>query len=308
MTTAPPKLRDVLGLGCAAVDDLLYVPSYPPADGKVRVTRHERACGGLTGAALVAAARLGALCGYAGCLGEDEASRLIAQNFEREGVAVSHAPHPEGAAVIRSTIIVTQKTGSRSIFYEAEGMIGAHPTLPEEEVICTSKVLLIDHYGMEGNLRAVRIARATGVPVVADFEDDAVPLFGEVMELVDHLILSEEFARRITRQLDAAQAARTLWNPQRSAVVVTCGAKGCWSVSEKDGMAPRHHPAFPVTAKNTTGCGDVFHGAYAAAMARGDSLDNRLAFASAAAALKASWRDIPDLRAVQEFLSKHHEH
>lgn len=53
-------MLDVLGLGCAAVDDLLYVPAYPPADAKVQVRRRESQCGGLTGNALVAAARLAA--------------------------------------------------------------------------------------------------------------------------------------------------------------------------------------------------------------------------------------------------------
>ncbi|MCX7826923.1 MAG: PfkB family carbohydrate kinase, partial [Verrucomicrobiae bacterium] len=296
------------GLGCAAVDDLLYVPSYPPSDGKLRVTRHERACGGLTAAALIAAARLGARCAYAGCLGDDDASRFIAQSLQREGVDLSHAPHPDGAAVIRSTIIVAQDTGSRTIFFQAEGMIGAHPTLPAEDVIRASKVLLIDHYGMEGNLRAARIARGAGVAVVADFENEAVPLFEEVLAWVDHLILSEAFACRITRCREPSAAARALWGPQRAAVVVTCGARGCWSVSESSGLQPQHQPAFAVTASNTTGCGDVFHGAYAAALARGDSLEQRLRFASAAAALKASQREIPNLRATQEFLSKHHEH
>ena len=63
---------DVLGLGSVAVDDLLYVPHYPPADAKLQVRRRERQCGGLTATALVAAARLGARCAYAGVLGEDE--------------------------------------------------------------------------------------------------------------------------------------------------------------------------------------------------------------------------------------------
>src|SRR4026207_1746065 len=50
---------DVLGLGCTAVDELLFVDAYPPADGKMRVQRRERHCGGLTATALVAASRLG---------------------------------------------------------------------------------------------------------------------------------------------------------------------------------------------------------------------------------------------------------
>ncbi len=61
---------DILGLGCTAVDDLIYVESYPAADSKVRIRRRERQGGGLTGTALVAAARMGARCQYAGGLGE----------------------------------------------------------------------------------------------------------------------------------------------------------------------------------------------------------------------------------------------
>jgi len=37
---------DILGLGCVAIDDLVYVDAYPPADTKVQVRRRERQCGG----------------------------------------------------------------------------------------------------------------------------------------------------------------------------------------------------------------------------------------------------------------------
>ena len=291
----------MLGLGCVAVDDLLYVPSYPPADGKVRVERTARRFGGLTGAALVTAARLGARCAYGGCMGTDELSQSVAANFSSEGVDVSLAPRlPEGR-VIHATIIVGGDTGSRNIFYEADGPIGAHPELPSAEAIHNAKVLFIDHYGMEGNLRAARAARRVGASVVADFEDDAVPLFDEVLGLVDHLILSEELALRMAGRSSAAEAALALWQPSRSAVIVTCGANGCWSVSEGR-REPHHHPAFKVKAVDTTGCGDVFHGAYAAALARGVPLDARIRFAAAAAALKASQPDIPRLAAVADFM------
>ena len=301
MKLTATKRFDVLGLGCVAVDDLLYVPSYPPADGKVRVERTARRFGGLTGAALVTAARMGARCAYAGCLGTDEFSQSVAANFSGEGVDVSLAPRLPEARVIHATIVVGHDTGSRNIFYEADGQIGAHSALPDDEVIRDSKVLFLDHYGMEGNLRAARAARRAGAAVVADFEDEAVPLFDEVLSLVDHLILSEELALRIARKTDAAEAALALWQPSRAAVIVTCGANGCWSISEGR-REPRHHPAFAVKAADTTGCGDVFHGAYAAVLAHGVPLAERIRFAAAAAALKASQPDIPRLAAVVEFL------
>jgi sugar/nucleoside kinase (ribokinase family) len=296
------KRLDILGLGCTAVDDLLYVPSFPPADTKVRVAHSLRRCGGLTGSALVTAARLGARCAYAGCLGTDEHSERVARNFTGEGVDTSQAPRLPEARVVRSTIVVGTDSGSRNIFYEDEGLIGAHPSLPSEDVIRDSKVLFIDHSGMQGNLRAARMARSAGVAVVADFEDEAAPLFQEVLALVDHLILSAELACRITTESSAAQAARALWQADRSVVLVTSGANGCWSVSAENGLEARHHPAFAVTAADTTGCGDVFHGAYAASLARGDPLQERIRFAAAAAALKAMHGEIPRRPAVEEFL------
>ena len=302
MPHCPEKLFDVLGLGCTAVDDVVCVPRFPAADEKVRVERSFRRSGGLTGAALVTAARLGARAAYAGRLGSDELSQYIADDFRREGVDVSHVPRSPRAGVVRSTIIVGSTTGSRNIFYEVKGLLGAHDSLPAAQVIRASKVLFIDHYGMRGNLRATRIARSAGVGVVADFEDDAVPLFQDVMDKVDHLILSEGFALKITGESSAARAALALWRADRTAVIITCGAKGCWSVSACSGHKARHHPAFRVRAADTTGCGDVFHGAYAASLARGEPLPARIRFAAAAAALKAVRKEIPRLCAVNHFL------
>jgi sugar/nucleoside kinase (ribokinase family) len=298
----------VIGLGCLSVDDLLYVPAYPPADAKTRVTRGQRQCGGLTGTALVAAARLGARCAFAGCLGTDALSDFAAQNFANEGVDTAHAPRLAEARIVRAVIIVSEDTGGRNIFYEIDGLIGAHPTLPSEELIRAARVLFIDQYGMEGNLRAVAIAREAGIPIVADFEADDPRSIEMVMDKVDHLILSESFASRATGIADPVGAARALWRPDRAAVIVTCGAEGCWSVSAPDPTAPRHHPAFRVEVRDTTGCGDVFHGAYAAALAQGECIDRRLRFASAAAALKATQpggqQGIPTRKAVDDFLAE----
>ena len=302
MPHSPEKRFDVLGLGCTAVDEVICVPSFPAVDRKVQVERSFRRSGGLTGAALVTAARLGARCAYAGRLGTDEASQYIAEDFRREGVEVSHAPRSPKACVVHSTIIVGTATGSRNIFFEIKGRLGAHDSLPVAQIIRAARVLFIDHYGMKGNFRAARIARSAGVGIVADFEGDEVPLFQDVLDLVDHLILSEGFALRITRESTSARAALALWRADRAAVIVTCGAEGCWSVSASCGHKAVHYPAFRVRAADTTGCGDVFHGAYAASLARGDALPSRIRFAAAAAALKAAGRVIPRLHAVNRFL------
>lgn len=294
---------DVLGLGCTAVDEVLYVGKFPGDDGKACVQLRARRFGGLTGAALVAAARLGARCAYGGQFGLDKSSQRVRANLIREGIDVSGAPCLEEASVVRSTIIVAQDTGRRNIFFECSGRIGAHPTLPESDFIRAARVLFIDHYGVEGTLRAARLARENDIAVVADLEEDTAPGVEEIMALVDHLIVPASFACRISGASTPDAAATALWREDRAAVVVTCGAEGCWSVSADAGL-PRHHRAFPVAASDTTGCGDVFHGAYAAALARGDALDARIQFASAAAALKAASQDIPHLAEVHALIEK----
>src|SRR5947199_2569853 len=187
-------LWDVLGLGCVAVDDLLYVPAYPPPDSKVRVRRRERQGGGLTGTALVAAARLGARCAFAGVLGNDEDSCFIEDNFRRYGVDTSTVIRRPGARPIRSTIIVDEWGHTRTIFFDLAGSTGADPDAPPAEVIRAARVLFVDHYGVEGMARAARVAREAGLPVVADLERDEQPGFEVLLDLVDHVIVSRAFA------------------------------------------------------------------------------------------------------------------
>lgn len=297
---------DVLGFGAVAVDDLIYIDEYPRADQKVRVRQRERQCGGLTGTALVAAARLGARCGYAGVLGNDELSREAAGALRREGVDLRPCVRRSEARPAHSTILVDQTGNTRTILSSLGGAIGADPDEPDAETIRSAAVLLIDHHGLRGTLRAARIARRSRIPVVADFERDPGPPFQRLLWLADHLVLSERFARELTGA-DPPEAAELLWHPVHAAVVVTCGAHGCWYVSGHDDAA-RHQPAFPVEAVDTTGCGDVFHGAYATALAEGRSIEACVRFASAAASLKAQvrggQRGIPTRQAVEAFLDQ----
>ncbi len=291
---------DILGIGSATVDDLLFVPAFPQQDTKMEILRHERQGGGLCATALVAAARLGARVGFAGVLGHDEISRWVADDLAGEGIDVSQAVYREDAVPIHAHIIV-DPSGSRTILYSVDGRIGADDELPSAEVIQSSRVLFIDDFGTSGNIRAARLARAAGIPIVADFELTDEP---ELLQQVDHLIVSACYAGRVTGTADPGLAARRLWHEQRAAVVVTCGDQGAWYA---DGEAPAHfQAAFRVEPVDTTGCGDVFHGAYAAALTWGLSLDERVRFASATAALKATQpggrKGIPTRAAVEAFL------
>lgn len=274
---------DVLGIGAVAIDDLLAVESYPPADSKATVVRSERRLGGLAANALRAAARLGARCTYAGVLGDDDTSRYAIDALRDGGVDVGPTRIRTGCRPAHSTIILGGD-GTRTVFSDRTGFNGPDPDWPPAELIAGHRVLLVDHMGVPASIRAARIAREAAVPVVADFERVSHDDFPTLLALADHLIVGRAFAERLTGTSDPEAAARRLWSDDRRTVVVTCGDRGgvCY-----DGCNGGWFAAYAVTAVDTTGCGDVFHGAYAAGLAEGLDLLGRLRLASAVAAIHA---------------------
>lgn len=301
---APMKSEiDILGLGAVAVDDLVYVASYPPANSKVRILDRDRQCGGLTATALVAAARLGCRCAYAGVCGTDEASDFALAAMAREGIRIDLAGRRADRRVYHSTIIVDEK-GTRTLLSDGRNVQGVDDDWPEENIIRSCSVLFVDHTSMAGMVRAARVARSAGIPVVADIERTKSELFDELMSLIDHLIVPVEFARAVTGRDEPGEAAASLWTGGRQAVVVTCGENGSWYVGPN--CAPTHQKAYRVEVVDTTGCGDVFHGAYAAGLVSGMDLAARVRLASGTAALKATKRGgqagCPTLAEVESFL------
>ena len=297
---------DVLGLGAVAVDELIYVDSYPAPDQKAHVIQTERQCGGLSATALVAAARFGARCAYAGVLGEDGLSQFARERMAEEGIDVTRLLIRPGAKPVHSYIIIDQQRATRNIFADAREAVGADPAWPDADVIRDSSVLFVDHLGPAGMLRAAKIAREHGIAIVADLERESGPEFHDLLALVDHVVMSWGFARELTGARDPVDAVQRLWSKERNTVVVTFGEQGCWYRSQSVDSGVHHQAAFKVKVVDTTGCGDVFHGVYAAALAEGLQTRRRILVASAAAAIKATQpggqAGIPKRAALEEFL------
>ena len=199
---------DVLGLGTVTVDELAFVSRYPEPDGKVAILRRTRQCGGLTGTALVAAARLGARCAYAGNLAEEDLSAFVLATLEREGINTELVRRRDNARPLYCFIVIDQERQTRNIFFDDNTVVGPDLDWPTAEVIRSIGVLLVDFYALPQMIRAATIARQAGVPVVADFEDDPGGRFGELLQLTDHLILSLDFSRKLTGLTEPADVAR----------------------------------------------------------------------------------------------------
>jgi sugar/nucleoside kinase (ribokinase family) len=296
---------DILGLGVVAVDDLLYVDHFPRPNTKQRLLAKHRQGGGLTGTALVAAARLGTSTAYLAVLGDDDLSRFTLEELEREGVDCSPVLRRESARPVHAVVIVDRSTGERTILYTLDGQTPVEPDEIPAELIGRCRVLFLDFTVGVGGLRALELAHQSGIPVVADIEQEGAPAMDELLPRVDHLIVDVEVAGRVTGKSDPEGMVRALMSPERACSVVTAGERGCW-YAERDGVV-HHFQAYRVEVVDTTGCGDVFHGAYAACIARGEPVSAAVRIATATAGLKATQpggrSGIPTRPVVEAFLA-----
>ncbi len=298
---------DIFGLGTIAVDDCVYVDSYPPPDEKVRINREGRNVGGQIATALAAASRLDAHCAYGAVLGEDELSVAAFAALEAAGVDCRFVQRAPGTGPIHSVIVLDEKAGTRNIFYN----LSRTAPVPTDQIgpatIANTRVLLVDQFGPDTAIHAARLARETGVAVVMDLEWLDAPRLDEMMSLADHLLVPRDFAVACTRSSTPAQAAEELHRRSpRICTAVTCGTDGCYYVHAS--ATVQHLPAPRVESLETTGCGDVFHGAYAAALAAGKDAPDCLRFASAAAAVFATrpsgWQHMPTNDDVNRLMTK----
>lgn len=290
---------DVAGVGCVSIDDFLYVDAFQ-TDDKGRIQSRERQPGGNIATALVAAAVLGARVAFVGRLSDREDGALVRADLAAYGVDLQFALPDLEARPIRATIVVFQH-GDRFIAYDDATRIGL---LPGDDVtaLLQSRIVLLDTYALASTISAFG-AEVGELPIVADVEADVEP---NSLAQVQHLVLPMAFARRLTAEAEPAAIVNALWNDRRSTVVITDGADGVWfrDVGSAD---CRYQPSFEVPVVDTTGCGDVFHGAYAVALARGLDASQRVRFAAAAGAICATGRGgrgrLPTDHDIAELLS-----
>ena len=306
---SPGKAFDLFGFGVAAVDDLIETRFFPQPGSKVEVFSRARQGGGLCATALVAAARLGLRCMYGGFLGRNELSEFTRQTLRDEGIEVlEEMPFPD-AEPFHSIILVDRSTGERTILYSRENVVGLRSHHVRADLIATSRALFVDHFSPEGTLYACQVARKFGIPIIADIESVNEAGVREVMAMTDHLIMPTRLAIELTGCDDVESLVISLAQ-QRACTAVTDGPRGCWYVEGGGDLQVRHQPAFEVEVVDTTGCGDVFHGAYAAGLLSGRTIADSIRFASAAAAIKATRRGgqlgIPDCETVERFLAERH--
>lgn len=298
-------LVEVLCVGHASYDLVVPLPHFPRENAKYVVESVAESGGGPAANAAWLLSSWGANCAFAGVLGEDPDGDRILDEFRQIGTDTSLLKRLAGHPTPLSLIVVNQTSGSRTIVNRRQP---APPgSLDLSKASFAPRVLLFDGHELDASLAALeRWPDATSILDAGSVRTGTLELAGRV----DYLVSSETFSAEASEvgdmeseahQRDAIRNLRARFD---TCVAVTLGERGVvWDF----GAGYQSLPAFPAKVVDTTGAGDIFHGAFAFALLRGQAPAEALRFASLTAALSVSRpggrASIPTREQVEEALS-----
>ena len=289
-------------LGIAVRDLVFTVPGLPAVPRKLTASSLTRRGGGMAATAAVAAARLGGRVSFWGRLGDDIEGHDLRRELHGHGVRTP-APSIPGTQTPTAAVLLADN-GERMLAVFRGQLDDSPDWLPLAEVASVQAVHA-DFRWLRGARALFQAAQAQGIARVLDADVGEPAAVRELLPLVDHAIFSEAGLAEAAGLADVEAGLHRMRELTAGVVGVTLGERG--SVFLLDGVIHRV-AAMPVVARDTNGAGDVFHGAYTLAQARGLGVLDAARFATAAAALKcrngSGWSAAPEASAVDQLLKE----
>jgi len=297
----------IIGLGMACLDILLRARELPKWEHGTRIDDLGIEGGGPVATALVAAQRLGVPAGFIGTYGSDRLGRIKLETLVEHGLDVSRAiqrNEPEDQVVL---VCVNSDSGER--VFSGKGIWGSQQLAANEldrGYLISADFLHLDGFHVEAALQATRWMHAAGKMVMLDGSATRGKVSESMQKLVsevDVLICGSGFGEALTGKSDLLQAGETILDLGPGIVVQTEGVGGSYTVTREEKF---HTPAFKVDVVDTTGAGDVFHGAYLVGLLCGWDLHSTALFSTAVSAIKCTRfggrQGIPGFQKVLDFL------
>lgn len=277
---------DVVGVGANSVDYVYRLPAYPEPEGprsKLKVSSHRVSCGGQIATTLSTCAAMGLRAKYVGVVGTDGNGQRMRAELLHRGIDVADIVERETLNAY-AVILIAEQVGERIVLWDRSEALALQPHELRHDALTSARVVHVDDVDQNAGIAAARIAGGAGVTVTSDI-DRVTDRTQELIDAVTIPIFAEHVPPAMTGETDPERALRKLRRPHHRMLCVTLGAQGSLAL---DGDRMHHLPAFPITAVDTTGAGDVFRGAFIVALLRGDAAPDVLRFANAAAAVSCT--------------------
>lgn len=298
-------MEKILCVGHSACDITYIMNEYPIENRKYKVNETKIMGGGPTGNASYLLGKYGEKTSYITTLGNDIYGKLIIKELVSVGIDLKNSLVEDKFTTPYSAIIVNTSTGSRTILNHRNKNI-----IPENYKISYSEkpsIILFDGHEIElARMALHEFPEAITVLDAGSYKEETV----ELASKVDYLICSEDFAREYCKMKDLLsenylEAFLSLEELNKKTVIITLGEKGC---IYRKGKELYNYPAFKTKAIDTTGAGDIFHGAFIFSLSQKFDLIKAIKFSSVCASLsveKIGGREsIPEINEVYKRMEK----
>src|SRR5579859_7823433 len=272
---------DILGIGENATDTVMRLAQFPSLGTKVEMLGAQILPGGQVATALIACQRWGLRTHYVGVVGDDPAAEIHKRELRRAGVHSDLVHVPRSLSQL-SFIFVDTSSGERTIAWVRDRRLTVPPSFLQRSWITSCRLLHVDGHDPATTSVAASWARASGIPVVADF-DHMAPGLTRLLPFVDYPVTSKEFPVDATGEKNLLKALPMLH--QKYGFRAICATLGVNGALAWDGRRFWYAPSFKVPVTDTTGAGDLFHAAFSYGILHGWDLQRILDFACAAAGL-----------------------
>ena len=232
---------------------------------------------------------------------------MIVKSFKKENVDTSGIIIEKNASSAITFVWIEEESGKRSI---AWNLGSKKPLLTDElrkSLIKSVKVIHLDGHENGAAIEAIKIAKNYGIKISLD-GGSLIPNIEEIIKFTDFLIVSEEFAMKFTGIKECKGYLEKLKEYEPELLIVTRGKKGYLGYI---GDTYVEKEAFKVNVVDTTGAGDVFHGAFLYGYIKSMGFEKALEFASAVAALKCTkyggWAAIPFYQDAINFIKEYYK-
>lgn len=292
----------VVCVGHSTYDTTLAMNEYPKENVKYRVEKHIECGGGpaSNGAYLLAKWKMDVT--MLSIVGKDYYGDKIIDDFRQIGADTSYIEQKEGYQTSSSYIIANKSNGSRTIITAKSNPIRAL----SQDVALQADVILIDGEHPE-TAKKVLLNNPLAISVLdaGRVNDDTK----ELGKMVTYLVCSKDFAEEISNiqidtnnSLSLIECYEFLKNYFKTNVIITLEAKGSFTqIDDKYELIP----SIKVTAVDSTGAGDIFHGAFTYFISNGYSLKSAIHYASITGGISVtrigSRNSIPTLQEVLEY-------
>lgn len=291
----------ILSVGHITYDITFPIDSFPKENTKVRCHEKTECAGGPAAIAAFLLGKWGQEVMIAGLVGNDDYGKRIKTEFMVNRVKTNHLVLSDSTETSHSLILANRDNGTRTILIYVPKKETLKPFVPME----TPDIILIDGHEYEASLKLLK--KYPNAISVIDAGRDKKEII-DLAEKVNYLVCSKEFAEKVTGikiDFNNKQSLAEVYNKMetrfKNNIVITLESEGCLY---KYNNQIKIMPSIKVKTIDSTGAGDIFHGAFVYGLAQKFDYEKVIKFANIAGALSVTrvggYKSIPTLEEMND--------